>query len=63
MVAFEQADESNALQQFYIGQCAKYVCNINHVMQACTDIRAMYRIYYIYYYILFARAILLIILI
>lgn len=51
MIAFEQADESSALQQFYIGQCAKYVCNINHVMQACTDIRAMY--------ILFARAILL----
>lgn len=42
MIAFEQADESSALQQFYIGQCAKYVCNINHVMQACIDIGAMY---------------------
>lgn len=50
MIAFEQADESSAPQQFYIGQCAKYVCNINHVMQECIDIRAMY--------ILFARAIL-----
>lgn len=30
MIAFERADESSAPQQFYIGQCAKYVCNINH---------------------------------
>lgn len=51
MIAFEQADESSALQQFYLGHCAKSVCNINHIMQACIDTRAMY--------ILFARAILL----
>lgn len=51
MISFEHADENSALQQFYLGQCAKYVRNINHAMQACIDIKAMY--------ILFARAILL----